>query len=283
MMGAQSEVMLLQRISALPRFIGGTMRLNVGYSGPILQIYNGTTTQDVSSVNAIAAFCGSSNGFVSKVYDQSGNGRDFAQATTTARPKIYDGASTSLLRGTPKGPAIMRFDGVDDYIPRTVDGCGLTGSPSLTYWQLAKTAHVNGGFSHWGTTVVAAGDFTPQYQLNQFINGSDVARVTSAGPTVDKIWDSPNFLNFHDDIIATPGGVSTGMVWQINGATPPNQIDVTTGTPNLNNAGAGIGARTAGNLPLNGDIACLGIWSPQLSALDITFLKRFGQTWRSQA
>jgi hypothetical protein len=273
--------MLLQRISALPRFIGGTQRLNVGYVGPILQIYNGTTVQDVASVNAIAAFCGSSNGFVSKIYDQSGNARDFSQATVAARPKIYDGASTSLLRTNAKGPAVMRFDGVDDYVPRAADGCGLTGSPSLTYWQLAKSAHVNGGFSHWGTTGTTGGDLTPQYQLNQFINGSDVCRVTS-GSIADHICDSPNMLALHDDIINTVGGSSANLQWFMNGAIPPNTIEVTTGTPNLNNAAAGIGARTAGNLPLNGDIAFIGMWSPQLGAADIALLKKFGQTWRSQ-
>jgi hypothetical protein len=285
MMGAVSERLLVQTLAQKPLWIGGTLRFNAGYSGPILRVWDGTTFFDVSSVNEIPALCGGNNGFVSTIYDQSGNARPMTQATTTKFPKIYDG--TALLRTNARGPAVVRFDGVDDYLTRG-DGCGLVGNQALTYWQLAKANHFNGGFSHWGTTAANGGDFTPQYQLNQFINGSDVCRVTSQA-VIDKIWDSfnsgppvQNIQAFHDDIIMVPTGSSTGQQWFLNGPVPPNQIDVTTGALNLNNAGAGIGARTAGNLPLNGDIACIGMWNPQLVAADKAILARFGLVWRTQ-
>jgi hypothetical protein len=287
MMGAVSERLLLQTLAQKPLWIGGTLRFNAGYSGPILRVWDGTSFFDVCSVNAIPGLCGSNNGFVSTIYDQSGNARHMTQAATTKLPKIYDGASTSLLRTNARGPCVMRFDGVDDYLSRA-DGCGLVGNQALTYWQLAKTLHFNGGFSHWGTTANTGGDFTPQYQLNQFINGSNVCRVTSQA-AIDKIWDGfnsgpplQNIEAFHDDIIMVPTGSSTGQQWFLNTAVPPNQIDVTTGNLNLNNAGAGIGARTAGNLPLNGDIACIGVWNPQLVAADKAILTRFGLVWRTQ-
>ena len=47
------------------------------------------------------------DGFVETWYDQSGNGNDAVQATTTAQPKIVDGGS--LVSGG------LDFDGVDDF------------------------------------------------------------------------------------------------------------------------------------------------------------------------
>lgn len=47
---------------------------------------------------AIAAHCGANDGFIVTVYDQSGNGRDVTQATTSRQPKIYDGATGTVLK-----------------------------------------------------------------------------------------------------------------------------------------------------------------------------------------
>jgi hypothetical protein len=290
MMGAQSERLLLQAISARPNFIGGTLRLNAGYSGPILQIYNGTTVQDVPSVNAIAAFCGASNGFVSKIYDQSGNARDFAQATTTKLPKIYDGATTALLRGTAHGPVVMSFDGVDDYLPRAADGCGIVGSPSFTYWQMNKVVfNASAGYAHFGTTGTTGGDITFHIIYNYNGLGLDVPRITSSPSNLDVIFQDTlpggeTSTQFHEDIVNSIGGISGSghITWNLNGTSLP-PTDVTVGTPNANNLASGIGARTAGSLPFKGSLACLGMWSPQLSAVDFALLKKFCQIWRSQA
>ena len=42
---------------------------------------------------AIASHCGASNGRVVKWYDQSGNGNDATQATSTSQPRIYNGSA----------------------------------------------------------------------------------------------------------------------------------------------------------------------------------------------
>ena len=60
---------------------------------------------------ALATFCGSSDGFVRTFFDQSGNGRDFAQGSTAEQPKIYDG-TTGIVTDNAK-PA-MQFDGAND-------------------------------------------------------------------------------------------------------------------------------------------------------------------------
>ena len=65
----------------------------------------------------LEAFCGAGDGFVSAWYDQSGQGNDATQATTTAQPQIV--SSGSLVTGG------LVLDGVDDYL-------GLSSSLGLT-------------------------------------------------------------------------------------------------------------------------------------------------------
>ena len=54
---------------------------------------------------ALATFCAGTDGFIVRLYDQSGNGNDGVQATTTNQPKIYDSV-TGVIHS-------LRFDGND--------------------------------------------------------------------------------------------------------------------------------------------------------------------------
>ena len=64
------------------------------------------------------------DGFVAKWYDQSGNGNDAVQPTTTAQPKIVDGGS--LVTGG------LDFDGVDDYLELANGSISLPCSTFIT-------------------------------------------------------------------------------------------------------------------------------------------------------
>ena len=70
------------------------------------------TANEVSN-GTLEAFCGVGDGFVSTWYDQSGNGNDATQATTTAQPKIV---SAGALVTDAQGNAALKFDGNDDYL-----------------------------------------------------------------------------------------------------------------------------------------------------------------------
>lgn len=66
----------------------------------------GFTVAGLLDTAAIAAHCGASDGFVVTWYDQSGNARNHTQATTTEQPKIYDGATATVLTyGVAQNPA----------------------------------------------------------------------------------------------------------------------------------------------------------------------------------
>ena len=58
---------------------------------------------------ALAAFCGSDDGFITVIYDQSGNGNDSVQNNAVLNPKIYDG-TTGVIVDNNNLPT-MQFDG----------------------------------------------------------------------------------------------------------------------------------------------------------------------------
>jgi len=79
-------------------------KLRTAYTGDCIEVYNGTSYADIGfdssnalDLTALANHCGSNDGFVSKIYDQSGNNYDANQTTPNNMAKIYDGASQSVI------------------------------------------------------------------------------------------------------------------------------------------------------------------------------------------
>lgn len=103
-------------------------RLASGYSGSLIRVRRasdngeddfGLTPAGVLNAAALASFCAATDGFITSVYDQSGNARDLAQATTTVQPQIV--ASGAVITGA-RGLGCLRLDGVDDdiFVSRSV-------------------------------------------------------------------------------------------------------------------------------------------------------------------
>lgn len=272
-------------LSVLPAFIGGTMRLNKAYKGPILNVYNGTTTKDVWSVNEIAAFCGASNGFVATIYDQSGNGRDYTQATTTARPKIYDG-TTGLLRNGSFGPIIMRFDGTDDFLSRS-DSLGLSTASDWTQLHLAKNAGTQNS-CYWSHGTLAGTATRISFEFDVTLSNStrvaentgvDIRYTDSAGAgTLSK--------SFHYDVVEITHGVNmgsgSGAVWRINGTALSVTIQIDGNKTAPNNLDSTIGSRGGLDQFCPVDIAVMGLWTPKLGATDRDALEKWAEMWRVQ-
>jgi hypothetical protein len=96
-------------------------RLSSSYQGSAVEVFNTISYADIGfnvfgelDTVALAAHCGSNNGFVSKWYDQSGNTNDAAQTATNNMPKIYDGTTGVVTEGSAgnEKPAV-EFDGSD--------------------------------------------------------------------------------------------------------------------------------------------------------------------------
>ena len=83
---------------------------------------------------AVEAFVGAGNdGFVTTLYDQSGNGNDVTQTTPGSQPKIVDSGSLVKVDGIPS----IKFDGTDDFLDRATYTQGDLVQPS-TGFAVAK-------------------------------------------------------------------------------------------------------------------------------------------------
>lgn len=76
---------------------------------------------------SLLSFVGSSDGFVTTFYDQSGNARNLTQATATFQPKIV----SSGVLNTSGGYATVVFDGTNDYLINTALGTLFSGGNNI--------------------------------------------------------------------------------------------------------------------------------------------------------
>jgi hypothetical protein len=83
------------------------------YTGDLIRVRRASDSaeQDIGfdgdgllDTSALATFCAGTDGFITTWYDQSGNGNDPVQVTTSAQPKIYD-ATEGYLTGLKFVPA----------------------------------------------------------------------------------------------------------------------------------------------------------------------------------
>ena len=87
-----------------------TRRIRTTYTGPALRVRRSSdnTEQDINfntngdlNTTALISFTGTSNGFVTKWYDQSGNGRDMIQTTAANQPQISMNGIVFTEKGKP--------------------------------------------------------------------------------------------------------------------------------------------------------------------------------------
>ncbi len=117
-------------------------KLRTAYTGDCIEVWNGSSYADIGFVDdeldttALANHCGSNDGFVSKLYDQSGNTNTAAQTNTNNMPKIYDGITGYLngMKFTPSSNTNLRvsvtFD-MSDVSAALVAQADATGSYAI--------------------------------------------------------------------------------------------------------------------------------------------------------
>ncbi len=174
-------------------------RMLTAYTGPLFKVRNGTTNveTDIGYVSAtgrldttaLTTACSGANGLVVTLYDQSGNGRNLGQATTTKQPKIYD-SSTGLVTLGPNGAAAALFDNTDDELTRA-DGFGLSGDVAWTHGEVWSTANTTGlaapmwlGSAGANRTLMRQNNSATQLTMN-FSNGNRVYTCTALNTVVN--------------------------------------------------------------------------------------------------
>lgn len=105
-------------------------KLNANYTGAAFRVRRSSDNSEtdiyfvanLTDINALLSFCGSSSGFIVTWYDQSGNGLNLTQATATNQPMIVN---TGALLVNIGNKACVSFDGSNDHL-------GLAAEYSLT-------------------------------------------------------------------------------------------------------------------------------------------------------
>ena len=97
-------------------------RLLADYSGPLIRVRRssddteldiGFTEEGLLDADALTTFCGAGNGFIRRVYEQSGMANDAHTSIATEQPKIVDTGSVLLCESLPTAV----FDGSNDALP----------------------------------------------------------------------------------------------------------------------------------------------------------------------
>jgi len=204
--------------------------LRTAYTGDAIRIRedSGNTETDIGfdgdgdlDTAAIASHCGANNGYVVTWYDQSGNGEDVTQSTTTSQPQIYNGTATVTNNGN---PALL-------FATDTLNNTTIAATrPNTTF---AVTRIDNSG----GTTM---------YVFDGNTSSGRHAVILRADVSPTAKWNAYGGSELQGPIVARDADYLTYTLWDSgstseianNGATA---ITGSTGTNNL--SGLNVGAR----------------------------------------
>lgn len=161
--------LLLDSMIASAVFAGSSyMKLRAAYAGSAFRVRRSSdsTEQDIGfdattglvDTAALLSFCSGTNGFVTTLYDQSGNANDLTQATAANQPQII---TTGALHTYPVNAVqpgdwqknIFTFDGSNDNLTRA-DAFGISGNAAMTQGiAIASSTLAGQRWCHIGGTV----------------------------------------------------------------------------------------------------------------------------------
>jgi hypothetical protein len=165
-----SPTLILDQLSTSTLLALSTSRRLTGtYHGPLIRVRRSSDNverdiqygdDNLLDTTALTAFIGANDGFVVKIYDQSGNGADAGQATTTKQPKIVNaGSVVTNINSKP----CANFDGTDDFLVTAVDMDTVIDRTSWCVYGIARFETVNGGFftDPWNAPHICGGYAPP--------------------------------------------------------------------------------------------------------------------------
>lgn len=152
-------------------YAGWSLRkLKVDYAGPLIRIRRaldnaeldiGAAPNNLVDTAAMIAFSQGSDLFLSRVYEQVGQGpHDLVQATPALQPKIYDSITGFLTNSA--GRIGAKFDNVDDYLAgeNALLAYSTVGSLSIaTEWHEEQNGHLNNFRDKVGGGSMAAANY----------------------------------------------------------------------------------------------------------------------------
>lgn len=238
-------------------------RLKDSYSGPLFRVRRSSdsTSQDIGfvpetglvDVAALTAFVGAGDGFVSDIYDQSGNLTNIGNGTAAGQPAIVLAGVVQTF-GTNSIPAPL-WDGSNDNL--SSGGLAISSESFSVWWACRDVSHAAAGILlNFGTTSVGAGEWAIQSPNGAADNialransTTDTVQTTQAAPFsyVGRARSSRNASDpvrniRHNKLAEATGTTSTG----------------TYGTQNL-----WVGLRSDATLPYSGMIGEIILYANQ--------------------
>jgi hypothetical protein len=255
-------------------------RLRAAYTGAIIRVRRSSdnTEQDFSGSGAtgavdtavVAAFCGAGNGFLTTIYDQSGNGRNLTQSTTTKQPAVVE-SGVAVTAGTRLAAK---------YVTATNQSMSVAASSSLfnfmhtTAGSVAVVCQSNNTVSNKSIIRTNSGASTPGFQLTRSTTDRlilsagqiNVAGSPTAGTSV--------LINTTADLTSTANTIIVALYDPDNGTasararvwgngTQSATSNAATGTPFVENSTGNlfVGNSTNETIPFDGTIQEAIIWS----------------------
>lgn len=232
-------------------------KLLTSYAGPALRLRRNSDDAEsdfgfdasglVDSI-AIASWTGGGNAFVTKLYDQSGNGRHAVQSTASNQPRFV--AAEPTLDNKPA----MDFDGSNDGLLFQNAEVAALSTTLLAIQVLSRD--VSGGFSRsLSFQTLGAGDYQTNsaFAMEPGNQGSNSvverALVSAACPTVN------NSVGFFFSCRIQGANFWAG----VNGLESPTAV---AGSTLMNLYQIGLGYRPSGAEGFNGKIGDVCVWSP---------------------
>jgi len=220
--------------------------LNSNYTGPAITVRRSSDNdvQDIKllydgelDTEGLLSFVGSGDGFVSKWYDQSGEGVNATQGSASAQPKIVSNGSL-ITKG---GVAAIDFDGVNDDLRITTPVLNEINISHFSVSSSNSPETIGAVLCQSHTTVEtirvlndSRSAFTPPRNLvvtalpTTYVNsGLSVARVNTNQRLLSSFIDSSKNMAAYDN--GATGGTDTyvGSVTASNGLTIGSQAGLT--------------------------------------------------------
>jgi hypothetical protein len=231
-------------------------KLRSAYTGNCIRVRRSSdnTTQDIGfdgdelDTSALSTFCGSGNGWVVILYDQSGNARNATNTDTAEQPQIYSAGSVILDNGKPT----MKFDGSNDALYTTSFAPNPNGA--YNFVMVSSYARVNvpaqmGGNS-WGSS-------TGQQNFLAMMNGTGQMRtaVRYSGGSLPRP-DSTGTFTANTQIVTTATFATGECEAYYNGTQESDKFSQSlSANPNNHTRVMGIGSRSHdGGLPMQGQL-----------------------------
>jgi hypothetical protein len=222
---------LLDTYSGAAAGYSAARRLSSTYTGSLIRVRRSSdnTEQDIgydgSNVldeSALTTFVGAGNGFITKLYDQSGNTIDIAQSTALSQPKIVNSGTVLKVNTKP----YFQTDGSSFLFNNTLSLNGTTNSIFVTL-KVDTTKGV--------IAMMSGGSDTNQHFPSRAGDGTNRYYDTTATTTASALPNGLNLVNIHE----TSSG---NTVYENNVLLMSNEPHNTT-----DSTGLYLLARTAGN------------------------------------